>query len=313
MKWATYRTTDPSDVVDRVGLVVDDVIYGLAPGPRLIDLLGDDGARLERAGEQARRSPAQVLPVAQARLRPVIPNPPAIRDFSSFLEHYRAGIVAIGKRFDDNWFNSPVFYFTNPNALVTDGDVVRIPGNTRQMDYELEVAAVIGRECIDLDPAEAERFIAGYCIFNDWSARDIQYDEMARAPIGPAKGKDSANGLGPFLVTPDELEGVRKDRGYDLTMTASVNGKEYSRGNWASVYWSFGEMVAYASRNARLVPGDIIASGTVGTGCILELSATHGADKFPWLKEGDEVALEVERLGRMSNRIVLGRQPIPLR
>jgi 2-keto-4-pentenoate hydratase/2-oxohepta-3-ene-1,7-dioic acid hydratase in catechol pathway len=243
----------------------------------------------------------------------VIPNPPSIRDFSSFVEHYRAGIVAIGKTFDDNWYGAPVFYFTNPNALVTDGDVVRIPGNTSRMDYELEVAAIVGQECIDLDPAEAESVIAGYCVFNDWSARDIQSDEMARAPIGPGKGKDSANGIGPFLVTPDELEDARTARGYNLAMTASVNGKEYSRGNWADVYWSFSEMLAYASRNTRLMPGDVIGSGTVGTGCILELSARHGTEKFPWLEEGDEVTVEVERLGRMSNRIARGPQPKPLR
>ncbi|MGH7856220.1 MAG: fumarylacetoacetate hydrolase family protein, partial [Candidatus Binatia bacterium] len=247
------------------------------------------------------------------RLRPPIPVPPSIRDFSSFLEHYRAGIVAIGKHFDESWYEKPVFYFGNPAAVVGDGEVVRAPGNSRRMDYELEVCAIVSHEGVDLDPEEAEKHIAGYSIFNDWSARDVQSDEMARAPIGPAKGKDFANGLGPCLVTPDEVEDVRKDKGFDLTMTASVNGREYSRGNWASVYWSLGEMLAYASRNARLVPGDVIAAGTVGTGCILELSLTHGEARFPWLKEGDEVTLEIDRLGRLRNRIIFGPEPKPLR
>jgi 2-keto-4-pentenoate hydratase/2-oxohepta-3-ene-1,7-dioic acid hydratase in catechol pathway len=313
MRWATYRSNIPGDSTDRVGLLLDGSLHALESGTRLIDLLGDDGTRLRLAGERALRSPTDVLPLAQARLRPPIPNPPAIRDFSSFVEHYRAGIIAIGKSFDENWYGAPVFYFSNPNSLVADGEAVRIPGETRRMDYELEIGAIIGRECIDLDPAEAESAIAGYCIYNDWSARDLQFDEMARAPIGPAKGKDSANGLGPFLVTPDELEDVREGRGYDLAMTASVNGVEYSCGNWSSIYWSFAEMLAYASRNARLVPGDVIGSGTVGTGCILELAASHGSDRFPWLKEGDEVVLEVERLGALRNRIVTGGRARPLR
>jgi len=312
MRLVTYRSPSDRDS-DRVGLVVDGSVHGLARGVRLIDLLGDDGSRLAEAGEEARRSPAEVRPLAEVRFRPPIPVPPSIRDFSSFLDHYRAGIVAIGKKFDDSWYEKPVFYFGNPAAVVGDGETVRVPGNSRRMDYELEVCAIVGRDGIDLDPAEAEKHIAGYSILNDWSARDVQSDEMARAPIGPAKGKDFANGLGPFLVTPDELEDVRKDKGFDLVMRAAVNGREYSLGNWASVYWSFGEMLAYASRNTKLVPGDVIGAGTCGTGCILELAATHGEERYPWLRDGDEVVLEIERLGRLRNRVTWGPQPKPLR
>jgi 2-keto-4-pentenoate hydratase/2-oxohepta-3-ene-1,7-dioic acid hydratase in catechol pathway len=312
MRWVTYRSASDRDS-DRVGLVVDGSVHGLAPGVSLLDLLGDDGERLAAAGERAKRAPHEVSRLEDVRLRPPIPVPPAIRDFSSFVEHYRAGIVAIGKKFDENWYEKPVFYFSNPRAVLGDGDTVRFPGDSRRMDYELEVSAIIGREGIDLEPAEAEKHIAGYSILNDWSARDVQADEMARAPIGPAKGKDFANGLGPFLVTPDELEDVRKNNGFDLAMTATVNGREYSRGSWSAVYWSFGEMVAYASRNAKLVPGDVIGAGTVGTGCILELSGTHGAERFPWLEDGDEVVLEIERLGKLRNRVTRGPEPRPLR
>lgn len=313
MRWATFKERNSRNAADRVGVVDGDRIYALPEGARLIELLGDDGTRLREAGARARKAPAAVFALEQVQLRPPIPNPPSIRDFSSFYEHIAAGLRAIGLQFDDSWFELPIFYFSNPNALVAHDEAVRIPANTQQMDYELEVCAIIGREGIDIDPAEAESYIAGYSIFNDWSARDVQRDEMKRCPIGPAKGKDSANGLGPYLVTPDELADRRKDNGFDLTMTAAVNGREYSRGNWSTLYWSFAQMIAYASRNTRLVPGDIIGAGTVGTGCILEQSATHGSEKYPYLKEGDEVVLEIERLGRLRNRIVVGAPPKPLK
>lgn len=315
MRWATYQPKEGLGA-DRVGLVLGEVIYGLEPGTRLIDLLGDWGERLAEAGERARSAPSEVRELSSAVLRPPIPAPPSIRDFSSFLEHYRAGIAAVGGSFNENWFSAPVFYFQNVNNVVGSGGSVRIPSNTQAMDYELEVAAVIGRGGMDIHPDEAEKHIAGYCVYNDWSARDLQHDEMARAPIGPAKGKDSANSLGPFLVTPDELESARAANGFDLKMTATVNGREYSNGNWSTIYWSFAEMIAFASRNAQLVPGDVIGAGTVGTGCILELSTKpgHGGnEKYPWLKDGDEVVLEVERLGQIRNRITVGAPITPLR
>jgi 2-keto-4-pentenoate hydratase/2-oxohepta-3-ene-1,7-dioic acid hydratase in catechol pathway len=147
---------------------------------------------------------------------------------------------------------------------------------------------------------------------NDWSARDLQVREM-KLSMGPVKGKDFATTLGPVMVTPDELEPYRMGRAYDLAMTASVNGKEYSRASLADIYWTFGEMLAYASRGTTLVPGDVIGSGTCGTGCILELSMVHGQEAYPWLQPGDEVVLEVEHLGRLANRVVEGRPLKPLR
>lgn len=132
-------------------------------------------------------------------------------------------------------------------------------------------------------------------------------------PIGPGKGKDASTSIGPFLVTPDELMDRRTASGFDLRMTAHVNGEPHGAGNWSSVGWSMAEMIAFASRSSPLVPGDVIGSGTVGTGCILELSGTHGADRFPWLKDGDEVVLEVERLGTLRNTVRWNKQPAPLR
>jgi 2-keto-4-pentenoate hydratase/2-oxohepta-3-ene-1,7-dioic acid hydratase in catechol pathway len=314
MRWATYKALKATDKADHVGLVVDEQIFGLNPGMRLIDLLGEFGDTLREAGEKARRAPYEVVALKDVHLRPPIPNPPAIRDYSSFYEHHKAGIEAIGQKWDDAWFELPFFYFSNPNTMLGDGDVIRIPSNSKQMDFELEMCAVIGTPGMDIDPADAERHIAGYCIFNDWSARDLQRDEMARAPVGPAKGKDTANSMGPYLVTTDEIEDCRSKNGFNLKMQAFVNGKLYSDGNWSTVYWSMAEQIAYASRNTYLVPGDVLCTGTVGSGCILEISRRPGgASEFPWLKGGDQLVLEVERIGRLSNSIKVGEPPKPIR
>jgi 2-keto-4-pentenoate hydratase/2-oxohepta-3-ene-1,7-dioic acid hydratase in catechol pathway len=213
---------------------------------------------------------------------------------------------------DPDWFELPVFYFSNPYCIVgPDEDVAVAPGSAA-LDFELEVAAVVGLGGRDLPSSTAERHIAGYCVMNDWSARDVQGREM-KLSMGPVKGKDFATSLGPMLVTPDELESASRGRAFDLTMTAAVNGVEYSRASLADIYWSFGEMLAYASRGTRVEPGDIIGSGTCGTGCILELSLVHGTERYPWLKPGDVVELAVERLGRLRNRVVPGAPARALR
>ncbi len=212
---------------------------------------------------------------------------------------------AIGQELDPTWYEIPVFSFTNPAAVLGPHDDVAISPGSAVFDYELEVAAVIGTPGSDLAPAEAAAHIAGYTILCDWSARDLQMREM-KLGLGPAKGKDSATTLGPYLVTPDELGGL------DLAMTAAVNGRAYSAGRLSDLYWSFAQLIAYASRGTRLVPGEVIGSGTVGTGCILELSRVHGAGAYPWLAAGDEVRLAVQGLGAQRARVVAGRSPIPL-
>jgi 2-keto-4-pentenoate hydratase/2-oxohepta-3-ene-1,7-dioic acid hydratase in catechol pathway len=278
----------------------------------LMDLLGDDGTALAEAGEQARRKPDEVRAVSDVVLRPPV-SPPSIRDFSAFEEHCRNGLKALGRDLSPEWYETPVFYFANPGSVVGTDEVVRRPGNSVRLDFELEIGAVIGRPGSDLDPTTAEQHIAGYLIYNDWSARDLQGQEMELVPIGPAKGKDFANGLGPVLVTPDEIADRRSGAAYDLAMTATVNGHSYSTGNWADIYWSFGEMLAYASRGANLRTGEVIGSGTCGSGCILELSATHGSEAYPWLEPGDEVVLEVEHMGTLCNTIAEGVPVAPLR
>jgi 2-keto-4-pentenoate hydratase/2-oxohepta-3-ene-1,7-dioic acid hydratase in catechol pathway len=303
MRWATFADRQGRE---RVGLAVGEALHALEPGVRLLDLLGDEGQRLEEAGQQSRANPNEVFEISSVRLGAPIPTPPSVRDFYAFEQHVRTARQRRGLEMDPDWYELPVFYFTNPAAIVGPFDDVAVPPGTEQLDYELEVAAVVGMGGADLDPDQAERYIAGFCVMNDWSARDLQRREM-RLSLGPAKGKDFASTLGPFLVTPDELEPYRKGKAYDLAMTATVNGREYSRASLADIYWSFGEMLAYASRGTRVVPGDVIGSGTCGTGCILELALVHGEEAYPWLRPGDEVALEVEHLGRVVNRVVGGK------
>ncbi|MDT7615713.1 MAG: hypothetical protein QOF00_3160 [Pseudonocardiales bacterium] len=299
MRWATY--VSPLAGTERPALVVDGVLHGLRGDEQLIDLLD----RLPAAAEQAVADPLEVVPEAGVVLRAPVPVPPSIRDFMAFEEHVVTSMQAIGQELHPTWYEIPVFYFTNPAAVLGPHDAVEISPGSEMFDYELEVAAVIGTPGSDLDPADAASHIAGYTILCDWSARDLQMREMALG-LGPAKGKDSATSLGPYLVTPDELGSL------DLAMTASVNGTPYSAGNLSDLYWSFAQLVAYASRGTRLVPGDVIGSGTVGTGCILELSRVHGTEKYPWLAAGDEVRLEVAGLGAQVARVEPARELKPL-
>jgi 2-keto-4-pentenoate hydratase/2-oxohepta-3-ene-1,7-dioic acid hydratase in catechol pathway len=309
MRWASFTDETGSE---RVGVLAETDVLALEAGLRLIDLLDDPGERLAEEGERALAEPVNVFALDHVRLLAPIPRPPSVRDFYAFEQHVRTARQRRGLEMDPDWYELPVFYFSNPAAIVGPGDDVAVPPGSTQLDFELEVAAVVGREGADLDPDEAESYIAGFCVMNDWSARDLQRREM-KLSMGPVKGKDFATTLGPTLVTPDELEPYRKDRAYDLAMTATVNGVEYSRASLADIYWSFGEMLAYASRGTRLLPGDVIGSGTCGTGCILELSLVHGEDAYPWLAPGDEVVLEVEHLGRIANRVVEGVPLRPLR
>ena len=310
MRWVTYR--DAAGEVDRTGLLVGEQVHALPEGEALLDLLGDDGERLAAAGERARRDPAAVVPMEQVTLRAPVPLPPTVRDFYAFEQHVKTARQRRGLEMDPDWYQLPVFYFSNPYAVIGDGAEVAVPPGCAEMDFELEVAAIIGRCGADLTPEQGEASIAGFCVMNDWSARDVQRREM-KLSMGPVKGKDFATSLGPMLITPDELADARSEHAYDLVMTASVNGREYSRASLAEIHWSFGEMIAYASRGTMVRPGDVIGSGTCGTGCILELALVHGSQDYPWLQPGDEVVLSVDRLGSLRNRVVAGSLLRPLR
>lgn len=246
-------------------------------------------------------------PLAGLRLLPPL-QPPTVRDFVTFEQH----IVAMAGTVPDAWYDAPTFYFTNPHALVGAHDDVAVPPGCQRLDFELEVAAVIGRAGIDLTPDEARHHIVGYTIFNDWSARDLQRREM-QVNLGPCKGKDFATTLGPVLVTADELEPHRGTDGFlDLELAVSVNGVEVGRDRLARMSWPFEELVAYASRGAEVRPGDVLGSGTCGNGgCLAELWAT-AAHPPPPLQPGDVVTMTVEGIGTISNTVVAGRDPVPI-
>jgi fumarylacetoacetate (FAA) hydrolase len=231
---------------------------------------------------------------------PPILAPPTFRDFYAFEQH----VGTMWKRRDmeipEAWYRLPIFYFSNTSEIRGPGDPVWAPNGSAELDYELEVAALVDTPARDLDATRGEEAIGGYMILNDWSARDLQRDETT-VRLGPAKGKDFASSIGPWLVTPDELADARSGKGYDLAMTASVNGTELSRGTWSSAHFSFGEMVERASADVRLRAGDLLGSGTVGTGCLLEIrDETLGR----YLEPGDTVSLAIERLGALTASVV---------
>jgi 2-keto-4-pentenoate hydratase/2-oxohepta-3-ene-1,7-dioic acid hydratase in catechol pathway len=311
MRWSTYVSA--ADGREHVALSKDGALYALRDVSRLVDLLGEGFAdRMADAAERAVRDPFEVVDEATARFRAPVPTPPSIRDFMAFEEHVRTSSRALGQEVNPIWYEIPLFYFTNPAATRGPNDDIPVAPGSQKFDYELEIAAVVGRAGADLDPAHAEARIAGYMVMCDWSARDLQESEM-RGLLGPAKGKDTATSFSRYLVTPDELAPYREGNAYGLDMAAQVNGRPYSRGRFSTIYWSFGQLLAYASRGTSLRPGDVIGSGTVGTGCILELSRVHGEQAYPWLKEGDEVRLEVQHVGLIDARITIGPPVIPLR
>lgn len=232
---------------------------------------------------------------------PPVPDPRTFRDFYAFEQHVKTCRAHRGLEMVPEWYQFPVFYFSNPTTLRGHNEPVRRPAATRELDFELEIAAVIGRQVENVAGAEAEAAIFGYTILNDLSARDLQRDEM-KVGLGPAKGKDFATVIGPYVVTPDELADRRVGPGrYDLAMTARKNGREISRGNMKDLYFDFTQMIARASQGAPLFPGDLIGSGTVGTGCILELRPENTGG---WLEPGDVIELEIERLGVLRTPIV---------
>lgn len=225
----------------------------------------------------------------------------SVRDFYAFEQHVRTCRAHRGLDMVPQWYQVPVFYFSNPVAIVGDGDPVWAPHGSTALDYELELACVIGTAARDL-PADDSALdcVAGFTVMNDWSARDLQRAEMA-VGLGPSKSKDFATALGPRLVPFAALKDAYRDGRLYLDMIARVNGKPYSRGNAGDMYWTWPQLLAHASRDTELRPGDVLGSGTVGTGCILELTpeAVGG-----WLQPGDVVELEIERIGVLRNHVV---------
>lgn len=252
--------------------------------------------------------------VSQVRLLPPL-EPSSVRDFVTFEEHVEGVRRAVDSiaGVPDQWYAAPTFYFTNPHAVYGPDDEVPMPPGSAALDFELEVGAVIGREGRDLTPEQARDHIVGYTVFNDWSARDLQSAEM-KVGLGPCKGKDTATTLGPYLVTADELEPYRDAEGLlRLALTAQVNGEVIGRDLLSNMSWTFEEMTAYASRGTRVVPGDVLGSGTCGNGgCLAELWGLRGEQNPPPLRPGDTVSLTVEGIGTLTSTVVAGVAPVPL-
>ncbi|SIT73829.1 fumarylacetoacetate hydrolase family protein [Edaphobacillus lindanitolerans] len=262
----------------------------------MLDFIRHSGKALSALEELGKD--VQSYGLEEVRLLAPLPNPSSVRDFMAFEQHLLNASKQSGLTVHPQWYEIPVFYFSNHQSIHGPEQEVEIPPHCEKFDIELEIAAVIGKEGRNIRAEEADEYIFGYTIFNDWSARDLQMQEM-QVGLGPAKGKDAATSIGPFIVTKDELEEHRNGDRYDLKMTAKINGKQLSEGNFKDIYYSFGQMIERASSGTTLYPGDIIGSGTVGTGCILEA----GPDVQPWLKPGDEVELEIEGLGVLRNRV----------
>ena len=231
---------------------------------------------------------------------PPVVRPPSFRDFYGFEQHVKTSRARRGLEVPPAWYEIPVFYFSNPTALVGHDAAVFAPAGCTELDYELELGVVIGHGGRDIVAERGWEHVFGFTIINDFSARDLQRQEMT-VGLGPAKGKDFATAVGPWLVARSEFADRIEGEKLTLEMCARINGREFSRGNVASLHHSIPQMIAHASRDAELFPGDLIGTGTVGTGCILELGPeTTGG----WLKPGDVVELEVERIGVLRTRIV---------
>jgi len=289
MKFATVSTLRASS---QPAIVIEDRVHTL-PYP---DMHAVIAAGAEKAASRASKVS---LSLDEVTFHAPI-HPTTLRDFYAFETHVKTANRNRGQEVPENWYKFPVFYFSNPNNNYGHEETIPYPSYTQALDYELEIAVVIGKPGKDIQPENAAEHILGYTIFNDWSARDLQVQEM-RVNFGPVKSKDFACSFGPVIVTPDEIADRATDRPgiYDLFMTARVNGTELSRGNFNDIYWSFGDMIARASQSVMLRPGDVIGSGTVGTGCLYELTKNQG----PWLNHGDIVELEIERIGVLRNTI----------
>jgi 2-keto-4-pentenoate hydratase/2-oxohepta-3-ene-1,7-dioic acid hydratase in catechol pathway len=303
MRLATVATGDGPRVGVVEGEPGDERVHLLDRPVTLLELLrsGD----LTAAGRDARR--ARPLPLADVRLLAPL-EPPTVRDFVAFEEHVEGMRNLAG--LPEAWYDAPTFYFSNPYATLGPADDVPVPPGCAVLDFELEVAAVIGRTGRDVAPGDGWGHVAGLTILNDWSARDLQAREM-QVGLGPAKGKDTATTLGPWLVTADAF--APDGEGFlDLALTASINGRVVGEDLLSNMGWPFGDLVAYASRGTEVRPGDVLGSGTCGHGgCLGELwGRGTSREDLPPLAPGDVVTLEVEGIGTLASRIVPGVEPV---
>ncbi|MEP7080930.1 MAG: fumarylacetoacetate hydrolase family protein [Ginsengibacter sp.] len=320
MKLVTYLKENH----DQLALLINDRVYDLdtlnpnLPGTMTMFLnYWDDNFPIAHSLNKAileGGSRFKGFPVEDVEIIAPVPSPTSCRDGYAFRQHVasarRNRRVEMIPEFDQ----FPIFYFTNHNSIVGPGEIVCMPDHFLKLDFELEVSIVICRPGKNIKAAEADDYIGGYMIMNDMSARGLQMDEM-KLNLGPAKGKDFATAIGPMLVTPDELEPYKIEpkpnhtgNAYNLSMKCNVNGKQVSEGNLGDMDWTFAEIIERCSYGVQLYPGDVIGSGTVGSGCFLELNGTGKLNdpdfKEQWLIEGDVVDMEIQGLGVLKNTIV---------
>jgi 2-keto-4-pentenoate hydratase/2-oxohepta-3-ene-1,7-dioic acid hydratase in catechol pathway len=304
VRLTTLLTADGPRVGVLDGTMDDGVVRLLDAGPTLLDIIRGGEEALADVARQARGADAVELGVAA--FGPLL-EPPTVRDFSTFSQH----LAKLAGALPDEWFEKPLFYFSNPAAITGAYDDVPVPPLVEQYDYELEIGAVVGRAGSDLTPEQARSHILGYTIFNDWSARDLQVYEF-KFPMGPSKSKDSAITLGPWLVTADELADSVVDGRLALRTEVRLNGVRTGGDITSNMAWSFPDLVAYASRGTVVRPGDVLGSGTCGTGCLIELHRTQPETAPAWLRPGDVVRIDVEGLGFTENRLVEGPPPVDI-
>jgi len=273
--------------------------------PDLRSFLEKDGlTRFSQIEKETKNHPQ--LNISEVVLKACLPNPPTIRDGYAFRNHVEASRRNRNLPMIPEFEEFPVFYYGEPRSIIGPGDVKVQSKHLDHLDFELEVGVVIGKKGKNIPAEKADEYIAGYMIWNDWSARALQVAEM-KLSMGPVKGKDFANAFGPWLVTREELSSKKipgpKGERFDLSMKAFVNGKQYSNGNLKDMSFTFAQIIERASYGCTIYPGDVFGSGTVGSGCIMEGVGYAPSDK--WIKEGDEVELQVEGLGVLKNKVVL--------
>lgn len=318
MKLVTYKTEGK----EHLGIFVNNHIYNLNTCDKLlpdnmISFLegGDDFMNKAKViNEQIKNGELKPKEEVFYELMAPVPHPTSCRDGYAFRQHVEAARRNRKVEMITEFDQYPIFYFTNHNAVQGPGEILCMPDHLEKLDFELEVAVVIGKKGRNIYADEADNYIAGYMIMNDMSARTLQMEEML-LNLGPAKGKDFSTVIGPWMVTPDELEPYKVapkeghvGNSYDLQMRCRVNGVEVSYGNMADMDWTFAEIIERCSYGVDILPGDVIGSGTVGTGCFLELNGTGLLNdpnfKPQWLQPGDIVEMEITGLGHLSNIIV---------
>lgn len=321
MKLVTYLNQQSKE---QVAVLINDQLYNLSDAderlPQTIMPMLEDWENLfPIAKEAADKIEAGTLSLKGTDINSVkilapVPRPTSCRDGYAFRQHVAAARRNRKVEMIPEFDQYPIFYFTNHNAIQGPGEIVCMPDHFKKLDFELEVAVVLGKKGRNIEAKDADKYIAGYCIMNDMSARLLQMEEM-KLNLGPAKGKDFSTVIGPWLVTPDELEPLKvqakenhEGASYNLKMTCSVNGKQVSEGNMKDMDWTFAEIIERCSYGADVLPGDVIGSGTVGTGCFLELNGTGKLNNpdYPeqWLQPNDEVEITIEGLGTLKNKIV---------